>query len=75
MIARWEGFLFLGSYMAYTVFLIFMATSNPALESFQTALLVVLPLIVATLIWTSTQFFRQQQRRKIIGEADESIVH
>ncbi|MFV9507314.1 MAG: calcium/sodium antiporter [Oscillochloridaceae bacterium umkhey_bin13] len=62
-IARWEGALFLASYLAYTTILILAATSNPALETFQNAVLLVLPLIVATLIWTSVQFFRRQQTK------------
>jgi cation:H+ antiporter len=57
-IARWEGALFLGSYIAYTAFLVLVATSNPALETFTNAMLLVLPLIAATLIWTSVQALR-----------------
>lgn len=59
-IARWEGVLFLGSYGAYTLFLILVATSNPALETFTNAMVLVLPLIAVTLIWTSIQFLRNR---------------
>jgi cation:H+ antiporter len=64
-IARWEGVLFLGSYVSYTAFLILLATNNPALETFQNAMLLVLPLIAATLIWTSVQFFRSQRSQPL----------
>jgi cation:H+ antiporter len=61
-IARWEGLLFLGSYVAYTLFLILVATNNPALETFSNAMLLVLPLIVVTLLWTSVQALRAQRQ-------------
>jgi cation:H+ antiporter len=61
-IVRWEGLLFLGSYVAYTIFLILAATRNPALETFTNAMLLVLPLIAATLIWTGIQALRAQRR-------------
>jgi cation:H+ antiporter len=61
-IARWEGVIFLGSYVAYTVFLILAATNNPAIETFANAMLLMLPLIAATLIWTTVQSLRRPQR-------------
>jgi cation:H+ antiporter len=61
-IARWEGLIFLGSYIAYTTILILTATANPALVTFTNAMLLVLPLIAATLIWTVVQALRQGQR-------------
>jgi len=61
-IARWEGLIFLGSYAAYTLFLILVATANPALETFSNAMLLVLPIIAATLIWTTLQFLRSRRR-------------
>jgi cation:H+ antiporter len=49
VIARWEGFVFLGYYVVYTVYLILAATQNPALTSLNAALLwFVLPLTVLT---------------------------
>jgi cation:H+ antiporter len=62
-IARWEGALFLGSYIAYTAFLILVATNNPALETFTNAMLLMLPLIAGTLIWTGVQALRVQRRQ------------
>jgi cation:H+ antiporter len=49
-IARWEGFLFLGYYVAYLVFLLLQATEHAALEQFTTAMIwFVLPLTGITL--------------------------
>ncbi|NJM07751.1 hypothetical protein HC891_18515, partial [Candidatus Gracilibacteria bacterium] len=66
-IARWEGLIFLGSYVAYTAFLVLAATNNPALETFTNAMLLMLPLIAATLIWTTVQSLR---RPTIAGSGD-----
>lgn len=50
LIARWEGFLFLGYYVAYTTYLILGATEHDALPAFSQAMIVfILPLTVVTL--------------------------
>jgi cation:H+ antiporter len=50
-IARWEGWLFLGYYLAYTAFLLLDATGHDALPAFSTMLgLFVLPLTAVTLL-------------------------
>jgi cation:H+ antiporter len=50
-IARWEGWLFLGYYLAYTAFLLLAATEHDALPAFSAVLgLFVLPLTAATLL-------------------------
>ncbi len=74
-IARWEGVLFLGSYIAYTLFLILVATRNPALETFTSAMLLALPLIAVTLIWTSVQFFRAWRNTRSPKSGSEVTVH
>jgi cation:H+ antiporter len=52
-IARWEGLLFLGYYIAYTAFLILAATQHDAMEAFSVIMLLfVIPLTVITLIAT-----------------------
>jgi cation:H+ antiporter len=52
-IARWEGMLFLGYYIAYTAFLILAATRHGAMEAFNVIMLAfVIPLTVITLIVT-----------------------
>lgn len=51
LIARWEGALFLGYYLAYVLYLILAATEHAALPLFSTAILgFALPLTVITLI-------------------------
>ena len=50
LIARWEGVLFLGYYVAYVAYLILEATHHDALPAFSTAMLAfVLPITVVTL--------------------------
>jgi cation:H+ antiporter len=49
-IARWEGALFLGYYVAYTLYLILAATEHDALPEFSTAMMYfVVPLTIVTL--------------------------
>lgn len=51
IIARWEGLLFLGYYVAYTVYLILHATESPALSPFSSIMLsYVVPITVITII-------------------------
>ncbi len=51
LIARWEGALFVGYYVAYTAYLIIHAADHPLLPALRTALLYfVLPLTVVTLL-------------------------
>ena len=50
LIARWEGFLFVGYYVAYVAYLILEATQHDALPAFSTTMLAfVLPITVVTL--------------------------
>ena len=50
-IARWEGFLFLGYYLAYTAYLFLNATEHEALAAFSKIMLTfVMPLTVITLV-------------------------
>jgi cation:H+ antiporter len=49
-IARWEGGLFLGYYVAYTLYLILAATEHDALPEFSNAMMYfVVPLTIVTL--------------------------
>ena len=51
MISRWEGLLFLGYYIAYTLYLILNATQHASLTAFSNIMLVfVVPLTVVTLL-------------------------
>lgn len=63
LIARWEGALFLGYYLAYTIYLVLAATRHSALPLFTAAMsFFVIPLTVVTLavvIWRSVRAQRQ----------------
>ena len=49
-ISRWEGALFVGTYVAYTAYLVLTATQHPSLSSFTTAMAgFVIPLTVLTI--------------------------
>jgi len=51
VIARWEGAVFLGYYMAYVTYLVLAAQQHDALGVFSTTMLsFVLPLTVVTLV-------------------------
>jgi cation:H+ antiporter len=51
LIARWEGLLFLGFYVAYTAYLILLATRHDALAPFSAVMgWFVLPLTAVTLV-------------------------
>lgn len=62
MVARWEGALFLAYYIAYTVYLILMATHSTALGLFSTAMLFfAIPLTAITILVVT---FQSLQRRR-----------
>lgn len=59
LIARWEGGLFLGYYVAYTLYLIFGATQHPAMPTFRLVMLMfIIPLTVITLLILAVRAFR-----------------
>ncbi len=61
MIARWEGAVFLGYYVAYTVYLILSASEHAVLPAFSAAMLYfVIPLTILTL---ATVTAREARRR------------
>jgi cation:H+ antiporter len=60
-IARWEGALFLGYYVAYTAYLILDAQEHDALDAFSTVMLLfVVPITVVTLVVVATREWRSQ---------------
>jgi cation:H+ antiporter len=65
MIMRWEGFLFLGYYLAYVAYLVLAANQAPALRVFSSAMLLfVIPLTVLTIsIITMQNIHRSWQGR------------
>lgn len=70
MIARWEGMLFLGYYVAYTAYLILIAMQSTFLPLFTAAMLFfVIPLTLITLAVLSFTYARQAgQVRVEIGD-------
>ncbi len=59
-ISRWEGFLFLGYYLAYVVYLYLSATSNSMLDEFVMAMtFFIIPLTVITLIILTARAFKR----------------
>jgi cation:H+ antiporter len=63
-IARWEGFLFLGCYAAYSAYLIMDAAGHDALPVFSHAMAVfVLPLIAVTISVIAFRSLRQPRSR------------
>jgi len=62
LIARWEGFLFLGYYAAYTVYLVLYAQQHDALPLFSDVMLLfVIPLTVLTLAVITWRAFGRQR--------------
>ena len=69
-IARWEGFVFLGYYVAYTVFLIFNTTQHAALPAFSTVMMFfVVPITVLTLAITTVRALQRQGVLKLGSQA------
>jgi cation:H+ antiporter len=63
-LARWEGFLFLGYYVAYVVYLFLNATNHDALATFnEIMLLFVIPLTVVTFFILAVRMFRTNQQQ------------
>ncbi|RRR73871.1 MAG: calcium/sodium antiporter [Candidatus Viridilinea halotolerans] len=62
-IARWEGALFFGYYIAYTAYLVLAATQHAALPAYSAVMaMFVIPLTVVTLVVTGVQAFLRQRR-------------
>jgi cation:H+ antiporter len=63
LIARWEGIVFLGYYVAYTLYLVLDASRHDALSTYSTAMLAfVLPLTVATIAYLAIREWRSAAR-------------
>ncbi len=74
VIARWEGFLFLAYYVAYTTYLVLDATDHLLLSQFSDAMLFALPLTGVTLLVLSARAFRRQgERRRARARAPREI--
>jgi cation:H+ antiporter len=69
-IARWEGAIFLGYYMAYTVYLVFNATQHAALPAFSNVMIYfVAPITLLTLVITTVRALQQQGVPKLSKQA------
>ncbi|NJM42236.1 MAG: sodium:calcium antiporter, partial [Anaerolineae bacterium] len=69
-IARWEGFVFLGYYVAYTAYLIFNVTQHAALPAFSNVMLYfVAPITLLTFAITTVRAFQQQGVLKMSNQA------
>lgn len=65
LIARWEGAVFLGYYIAYTTYLVLSSTKHSALQAFDTAMIwFVIPLTILTLIVVTVRSMQKQRRVK-----------
>jgi cation:H+ antiporter len=65
-IARWEGALFLGGYIAYTAYLVLAATQHDALPMLSNAMLFfVLPLVAITLAVVTLRTLRARNRASL----------
>jgi cation:H+ antiporter len=63
-IARWEGALFLGYYVAYTAYLLLDSAGHDALPMFSLAMMAfVVPLTVVTLLVVTLRSWRQRRQR------------
>ncbi len=63
LIARWEGWLFLGYYIAYTLYLILAASQHDILPAFSAVMgLFVLPLTAVTLVFLAWRALRAERR-------------
>ena len=66
-IARWEGALFLGYYVAYTLYLILAATEHDALPEFSTAMMYfVVPLTIVTLAIVLVREYSAKHRGRAV---------
>lgn len=62
VISRWEGFIFLGYYAAYTTYLILSASAHDALPAFSSVMMLfVIPLTVLTLAIVTWRALRKQR--------------
>lgn len=62
-ISRWEGFLFLGYYIAYTVYLIFNATQHELLPLYNSAMLYfIVPITAITILLIVFQEFKGKRK-------------
>ena len=65
IIARWEGFLFLSYYIAYTTYLILYTTEHDGLSVFSSVMLFfVIPITALTLLILALNSLREKRQQK-----------
>ncbi|MDX1939062.1 MAG: calcium/sodium antiporter [Saprospiraceae bacterium] len=65
-IKRWEGAVFLGYYIAYTVYLVLNSTKHSALQAFETGMMwFVIPITLLTLIVITVQSINNRRKSKV----------
>lgn len=74
-ISRWEGFLFVGYYVAYATFLILRAADHEHLEIFsRVMLLFVIPITVITLVTVLARYFPRRHQEKTANSNQTSAL-
>lgn len=74
-IARWEGALFLGSYLVYTAYLILDAAEHSALSLFSNAILYAgVPLIIVMLAVSGIQALRTQSSQPFDSKTSTAVT-
>jgi len=64
VIARWEGLLFLGYYVAYTLYLILDSSGHDALSTFSALMIgAVIPFTAATLLTLTVRALRRRAKK------------
>jgi cation:H+ antiporter len=72
VIARWEGAVFFGYYIAYTVFLLLDAANHPTATQYRDFMLIfVVPLTVLTIV---VSIWRELRRRRTQVAPDQVSV-
>lgn len=72
-IARWEGWVFLGYYAAYVVYLILQATEHDLLPAFSSVMLLfVLPITVLTLALVTLRAIEARRMRRSANSANRN---
>ena len=75
VISRWEGFLFVGYYVAYATFLILRAADHEHLEIFsRVMLLFVIPITVITLVTVMARYWPRRHQEDDADSKESSVL-
>jgi cation:H+ antiporter len=74
-ISRWEGFLFVGYYVAYATYLILRAADHESLEIFsQVMLLFVIPITIITLFTVLARYWPKRRHYRDTDSKESSVL-